>query len=238
MGGSRACTHIPDRVRLAWTGVLVVAVTLAGCGDDAPPAAGADGSVGGGGSGGGGGVSRRDSGATDAQPDATSDSGLPPGCVLPGANNQLTLQQNGEILELAIQSAFSDWDCDAETLVIAIADGACTASMGSQLQLLVAEAAINTAVVTGPNLVIERPGSIFLNANYVVRNATPNLHGNCAGSSGTVVFTELSGQAGTALAGSFDLTLTSCDGDDDTPISAVGRFEVPLTDSFLSACVR
>lgn len=160
----------------------------------------------------------------------------PPGCIAPGLGNQFTAQQSGAFLNVPVQSAFAQWDCARGDLVIGLSDGSCSPASGTQLQIVVAREGINSFVIPGVNVLQEAPADTLLSAALLFRSGTDNRFGTCAGSSGLVDFDDLSGTAGGTLSGSFDMTLTSCDGDSDPAIVLLGTFNVTLVDAFETAC--
>lgn len=218
--------------------LFVILVALAACGESRPPAPGSGESEAGvgppplpPGSG------RRDGGNDGGIDGSTQDAAVRPvGCIEAGVENQFTVQQSGGFVAVPIQSAYASWDCARGNLVIAITDGSCDLAVGTQLQLAIASEAINTTITVGPNFLVEAPADTFLSAALFFRNTETNVFGTCTGTSGSVTFESLDDTAGSQLSGTFDMILTSCDGDFDPEVFVLGGFQLELPQSFSEAC--
>lgn len=221
----------------------VAILVLAGCPDmvRAPPPPGLEGGIGDGaiipppprrdgGPGTDGGPARTDGGGEDA----SVDGGRPPGCIPvegPTDPNRAAITlEDGSEFPFAVRSAFATWRCFVAAepvLLVGLTDGTCTPTSGEQLVF-----ALDKTLMVAPYEVVPETGSsdLITARFYAPRAGSPGSDewGTCAGATGTLELAEFGLVPGTVLTGSYDLTLTDCQGTSLPPVRVMGSFAVPL----------
>jgi len=171
--------------------------------------------------------------------DASVDGGRPLGCipVEEGDRNEATVTlDDGSTFPFAVRSAFATWRCDVTEepdLLVGLTDGTCIPASGEQLVFAFDLSSIDTIFSSlgsfdvGPETGVDDPLTVRF---YTPREGSPGADewGTCAGAAGMVELEEIGVARGTSIRGTYDLTLTDCQGTSLPPVRVMGGFSVPL----------
>lgn len=148
-------------------------------------------------------------------------------------NQSLTVYVEGTPTPFDIAAATSTWapgSCTTPTLRLGLTDGACGDLMRG-LRFDIETDSLGTELQLGPNLLEKEPAN-GLRVRFYLNGKS---YGTCETPAGSLNLTSLGTAVGESVAGTFNMTLSACDG---SAVQAIleGQFNIPLLISRADGC--